>query len=146
MISLPIDRLKTVFLVAGMLPMGILRQNRCRNCWLRRSCLLQPIGSLAVLEDFSAGRWINQAVNGPVVAAILAPIAIAALKILVLIPGQWRWNRPIASMAFITPLTPGQHPGDGVGGYNSKTILKVGPLVVMLTIAVLVLLPIFWPL
>jgi hypothetical protein len=77
----------------------------------------------------------------------LAPIAIAQLKILVLIPGQWhgiayphRW-----------PSYPLGHPVNilvmGVGGYQFKDYLKVGlPLVVMLTIAVLVLLPIFWPL
>jgi di/tricarboxylate transporter len=51
-------------------------------------------------------------------------------------------------MAFITPLS---HPVNvlvmGPGGYNFKDYLKIGiPMTVLLFVAVMIFLPLFWPL
>jgi di/tricarboxylate transporter len=143
---------KTVFLVAGMLPMGIALSKTGAASLIAERLLtaMQPSGSLALLAGlFLLGVLMTQAVNGAAVAAILTPIAIVAAQQSGLDPRSMVMAVAIsASMAFITPLG---HPVNilvmGIGGYQFKDYLKVGlPLVMILFIAILVLLPVIWPL
>jgi len=143
---------KSIFLVAGMLPLGIAMSKTGTAALMAQniSNLLGPAGPFAIL----AGMLIlvtlfTQVMNGAVVAAIIAPIGIVIAQKIGIDP------RPMAmlvalgtSMAFITPLG---HPVNilvmGPAGYRFRHYLKVGaPLTMLLFVVIMLLLPIFWPL
>ena len=143
---------KSIFLVAGMLPLGIAMSKTGAAALMAQniSNLLGPAGPYALL----AGMLIlvilfTQVMNGAVVAAILAPIGIVIAQKTGIDP------RPMAmlvalgtSMAFMTPLG---HPVNilvmGPAGYRFRHYLKVGaPLTVLLFVVIMLLLPIIWPL
>jgi di/tricarboxylate transporter len=142
---------RSIFLVAGMLPLGIAMSKTGAAALLAQniSDLLGPAGPYALLGGlFFLVVLFTQVMNGAVVAAILAPIGIAiALK-------NGFDPRPMAmlvalgtSMAFMTPLG---HPVNilvmGPAGYRFRHYMKVGaPLTILLFLVIMLLLPVFWP-
>ncbi len=141
---------KSVFLVAGMLPMGIALQKTNAAALMADGVvnMLGGFGAIGLLAGlFIVTTLMVQAVNGAVVAAIIAPVAINVAKQAGINPRALVMGVALAtSMAFITPLG---HPVNilvmSPGGYNFRDFIKVGlPLTIILFVVVMIFLPIFW--
>lgn len=143
---------KSVFLIAGMLPLGI-ALDKTGAAALLGQLLLRAIGDhsglflLAVLLGVTIA--FTQVMNGPAVGAILAPIAIQMAYVSGADPRALAMAVALGtSVAFITPLG---HPVNvlvmGTGGYKFRDYAKVGlPLTAILFMVMLIFLPLFWPL
>jgi di/tricarboxylate transporter len=143
---------KSVFLVAGMLPMGIAltKTNAAGLIAAEFQNLLAGYAPLVMLGGMMLFAIVfTQAINGAVAAAVIGPIAIQVAQQTGTNPRSMVMGIALAcSMAFITPL------GHAVnilvmspGGYKFRDYVKVGlPMTVMLFIVVMIVLPIFWPL
>lgn len=141
---------KTVFLVAGILPLGIAltKTNAAGIMANGIVALLGPFGSLALLGGlFLITTLLVQAMNGAAVAAVIGPIAINIAQQSNINPRALTMGVALAtSMAFITPLG---HPVNilvmSPGGYKFRDYVKIGlPLAIILFIVIMVLLPIIW--
>ncbi|MGI8812119.1 MAG: SLC13 family permease [Pyrinomonadaceae bacterium] len=141
---------KSVFLVAGMLPMGIALSKTNAAAMMGGEVveMLGQYGPMFLLGGlFILTVLLTQAVNGAVAAAIIGPVAIRVAQQADINPRSLVMGVALAtSMAFITPLS---HPVNvlvmGPGGYNFKDYLKVGiPLTVLLFVVVMIFLPVFW--
>ena len=92
---------------------------------------------------------LAQAMSGQVAAVVLTPIAVAAAQQVGADPRAMAMSVALGcGMVFVTPMS---HPVNvlvmGPGGYRVRDFVRVGlPLTLILFVAVLVLLPIFWPL
>ena len=99
---------KTVFLVAGILPMGIAltKTNAAAIIAGGITSALGPFGPLALLAGlFLVTIFFVQAINGAAVAAIIGPIAIQVAQQTNVNPRALTMGVALAtSMAFITPL------------------------------------------
>ncbi len=142
----------SVFLVAGMLPMGIaLTKTNAAGLMANEIVfLLGGYGAVALLGGlFLLTALLTQAVNGAVVAAVIAPVAIRVAEQTNINPRSLVMGIALAaSMAFITPLG---HPVNVLvmspGGYNFRDYIKVGlPLAIILFVVVMIFLPLFWTL
>lgn len=141
---------KTVFLVAGMLPMGIALSKTNAAALLADGVIaaLGAFGAIGLLAGiFLITILLVQAVNGAVVAAIIAPVAVSVAQQTNANPRTIAMGVAIASsMAFITPL------GHAVnllvmspGGYSFRDYVRVGlPLTIILFITAMIFLPLFW--
>jgi di/tricarboxylate transporter len=143
---------KAVFLIAGMLPMGIAMQETGAAHWLTDR-------ALAVVGDGSpllivAGLYVITAVGAQVmptsaVAILMAPIALNTAADTGLSPEALLMTVALsASASFMSPVA---HPANvlimGPGGYRFKDYVKVGlPLTLVCLGMVLLVLPIVWPL
>ena len=143
---------KTVFLVAGILPMGIALTKTNAAAIIAGGIIsaLGPLGPLALLAGlFLVTMFFVQAINGAAVAAIIGPIAIQVAQQTDVNPRALTMGVALAtSMAFITPLG---HPVNilvmSPGGYGFRDFVKIGlPLTLILFIVVMIVLPIFWQL
>ncbi len=141
---------KTVFLVAGILPMGIALTKTNAAALLADGIIaaLGPFGSLALLGGLILTTiFLVQAINGAAVAAIIGPIAIQVAQQTNMNPRAVTMGVALAtSMAFITPLG---HPVNilvmSPGGYNFRDFVKIGvPLTIILFLVVMFVLPIVW--
>ena len=143
---------KTIFLVAGMLPMGI-ALTKTNAAGLISEYLLAAFGGYGPMVllggMFAFTMLLTQAINGAAVAAIMGPIAIHLAQDANVNPRSLAMGVALASsMAFITPL------GHAVnvlvmspGGYSFRDFVKVGlPLTAILFVVVMLVLPVFWPL
>jgi di/tricarboxylate transporter len=143
---------RSVFLVAGMLPMGIAltKTNAAGLIAQEINTLLAGYAPIVMLGGMFLFTIIfTQAINGAVAAAIIGPIAIKVAQQTGTNPRSMVMSVALASsMAFITPL------GHAVnvlvmspGGYKFRDFVRVGlPMTVLLFIVVMIFLPIFWPL
>ncbi len=140
----------SIFLVAGMLPMGIAltKTNAAGLMANGVVALLGGYGALALLAGlFILTTLLTQAVNGAVIATVVAPVAIRIAQQTNINPRALVMGVALAtSMAFITPLG---HPVNVLvmspGGYNFRDYMKVGvPLSIILFVVVMIFLPIFW--
>ena len=143
---------KTVFLVAGMLPMGIALTKTNAAALLANGIVssLGEYGAIGLLAGlFIVTTLMVQAVSGAVVAAVIAPVAINVAKQAGINPRALVMSVALAtSMAFITPL------GHAVnilvmspGGYSFRDYAKIGtPLTFILFVVVMIFLPLFWSL
>jgi di/tricarboxylate transporter len=143
---------RSVFLVAGMLPLGLAMTKSGAAAFLADHFMawLGPAGPLAVLAGlFALTTLLTQIMNGSAVAAIVAPIAIRAAGQAGMDPRALAMGVALAtSMAFLTPLG---HPVNvlvmGPGGYRFRDYLRVGwPMTLLLFGVAMALLPVFWPL
>lgn len=141
---------KSVFLVAGMLPMGIALAKTDAAGLIAQEIItlfgnFGAPGLLAAL--FIVTTLMTQAINGAVVAAIIGPVAIRVAQQADFNPRAMAMGVALAtSMAFITPLG---HPVNVLvmspGGYNFRDYVKIGlPLAIILFIVAMVFLPLFW--
>ncbi|HSB12015.1 MAG TPA: SLC13 family permease [Blastocatellia bacterium] len=143
---------RSVFLVAGMLPMGIAmtKVGAAELLAGRLISLVGPGGPLLLLAGlFLLATLLTQAMNGAAVAAVVVPIAIQAADRIGMNPRSLAMGVALAtSMAFLTPLG---HPVNilvmAPGGYSFRDYLKVGlPLTLLVFVMVMFLLPTIWPL
>lgn len=143
---------KSVFLVAGMLPMGLALTNTGLADLAAENLvqIIAPYGSLAlVVALFIMTTLLVQVISGPAVAAIVVPLAIESAQRVGLNPQHMALAVALAtSMAFLTPLG---HPVNvlimGPGGYRFSDYFKVGlPLTILVSVVILVTLTIIYPL
>lgn len=141
---------KTVFLVAGILPMGIALTKTNAAALLADGIIsaLGQLGPLALLAGLLLTTiFLVQAINGAAVAAIIGPIAIQVAQQVGVNPRALTMGVALAaSMAFITPLG---HPVNVLvmspGGYNFRDFMKIGvPLTIILFLLVMIVLPVVW--
>ncbi len=143
---------RLVFLVAGMLPLGIAMVKTgaaaVMSHWL--VALLGPLGPVALLAGLMVLTIsLSQAMKGAAVATVMIPIAVQSAQQMGVDPRALAMGVTLAtSMAFVTPLG---HPVNilvmGEGGYEFRDFFKVGlPLTLLLLVVVMLLLPVFWPL
>lgn len=143
---------RSVFLVAGVLPMGVAMTKTGAAAMLANwvfGLLGASSGVALVAGMFILATLLSQAMAGVAVGAILAPIAIHAAAQAGYDPRSLAMAVALGtSMAFLTPLG---HPVNilvmAPGGYRFGDYIKVGlPLSILLLILVVLLLPVIWPL
>jgi di/tricarboxylate transporter len=143
---------KSIFLIAGMLPLGIALTKTGVATTLGASMvdLLGGLGPVAMLAGLViVTMLLSQAVHGAVVAAIITPIAIQIALDLGINPRALCMGVALAtSLAFLTPLG---HPVNilimGPGGYHFRDYFRVGaPLTAILLVLIIFLLPLVWKL
>jgi di/tricarboxylate transporter len=143
---------KSVFLVAGILPLGT-AMAKTGAATLLSDALMSTLGhsGMLILLAGLVGLTIlfTQVMNGAAVAAIMAPIGIQIAQTVGADPRALAMAVALAtSVAFITPLG---HPVNvlvmGPGGYKFRDFAKVGLLLTLITfVVILIFLPIAWPL
>lgn len=143
---------RSVFLVAGMLPLGLALTKSGAAALLAAALVktLIPLGPMALVAGlFVLTTLLTQTMSGAAVAGVIAPIAIQTALQAHLDPRALAMAVALAtSMAFITPLG---HPVNilvmGPGGYRFRDYLRVGlPLTLLLFGVIMLCLPVFWPL
>jgi di/tricarboxylate transporter len=142
---------KSIFMVAGMLPLGIAlaktgAASDLVNQIVRLSGAINPMALLAGILIMAS--LLTQFINNAAVAAIMTPIVIELAQRMGLNPRAMVMGLAMAiSMTFLTPFA---HPVNvlvmGPGGYRFRDYLRVGlPLTVLLVAVLLGLLPVIWP-
>jgi di/tricarboxylate transporter len=143
---------KAVFLIAGMLPLGIAMQNSGAAEFLAEGMVMMVggFGPLAVMAGlFILTALAAQVMPTPAVAVLLAPIAFNTAGDLGISPHALLMTVAMsASASFLSPVA---HPANvltmGPGGYRFADYIKVGiPLTLVVLVVVLLVLPLFWPL
>ena len=142
---------KAVFLIAGMLPLGIAMEQTGAANFLAEQVvnLVGPLGPRAVLAGlFILAALASQVMPNPAVAVLLAPIAFNTANDIGISPYPLMMAVAIsASAAFLSPVG---HSANvlvmGPGGYKFADYTKVGiPLTLVVLVVVLIAVPIFWP-
>jgi di/tricarboxylate transporter len=142
---------RSVFLVAGMLPVGIALANTGAAKLLGDTItqLTVGLGPMAVVAGlFIITTILNQFIpGGSAVPAVLAPIAIEAARNVGADPRAFALVVAIATGTSM--LTPFAHPVNvlvmGPGGYHFRDFLRLGlPVVMIVFIVVMIALPLFW--
>ena len=143
--------LKAIFLIAGMLPLGIaLERTGAAN--LVAEGMVAAFGSLGPLA-ITAGLFIlaalaSQVMPNPAVVVLLAPVALNTARDMGTSPYPLMMALAIsASAAFLSPVG---HAANvlvmGPGGYRFSDYTRVGlPLTLVVLVITLLLLPFFWP-
>ncbi len=143
---------RSVFLIAGMIPLGIAMENSGAANFLAQGVvnIVGQSGATAIMAGlFLLTALASQVMPNPVVTVLMAPIAINTAVSLNLSPQALMMVVAIsASASFLSPVG---HPANvlimGPGGYRFKDYMRVGiPLTVVLLILTLIVLPVFWPL
>ncbi len=140
-----------VFLIAGMLPLGIAMQESGAAAWLAGGmmALIGGYGELAIMAGlFTAAALASQVMPNPAVAVLLAPIAISAAGAPDV--GLQRLMMTIAVASSASFFSPVGHPANvlvmGPGGYRFKDFVRAGlPLAIVVMIVALAVIPIFVP-
>ncbi len=142
---------RSIFLIAGMLPLGIAMQHTGAATLLAQNMLdlLGPGGPWVVI----AGLYIITTLGAlimPTVALVLimAPIALTLSSTLGVSAQTVMMVVAIAATSLASPVS---HPANtlvmGPGGYRFIDYLKLGiPLTLVVSLVTVFLLPIFWPL
>lgn len=142
---------KAIFLIAGMLPLGVAMQETGAAQFLAD-------GMIAVIGG--AGPWVvmagffllaalaSQVMPNPAVAVLLAPIALSTSSDLLISPYPLMMTVAVsASAAFLSPVG---HAANvlvmGPGGYRFSDYIKVGlPLTIVTMLVVLLVMPFIFP-
>lgn len=143
---------RSVFLIAGMLPLGLAMENTGTARFLaeRLVGLVGNLGPLAVLAGiYILASLITEPMSNAAAAVLIVPIGIDVALGLGADPRPFVLAVVIgASTSFLTPV--GHQSNILVmepGGYRFTDYTKVGaPLNLVLLIAILIFLPLFWPL
>jgi di/tricarboxylate transporter len=142
---------KAVFLIAGMLPLGIAMEQTGAAQFLAEGMvsIVGGYGPLAVMAGlFLLAAIASQVMPNPAIAVLLAPIAFNTAIDLGISPYPFMMAVAIsASAAFLSPVG---HSSNilvmGPGGYRFSDYTKVGvPLTLVVLIVALLVVPIFWP-
>jgi di/tricarboxylate transporter len=142
---------KAIFLIAGMLPLGIAMERTGAASFLAEGmvALVGGWGPLAVMAGlFLLAALASQVMPNPAVAVLLAPIALNTANDLGVSPYPLMMTVAVAaSAAFLSPVG---HSANvlimGPGGYRFVDYTKVGiPLTLVVLVVMLLVLPIFWP-
>lgn len=143
---------RVIFLIAGMLPAGIALTRSGAAEWLGQLLVtsLAQWGALVLTGGMLLSAiLLSQVMSGQVTAVILTPIAVAAARQVGAEPRAFAMA--VAMGCGMVFATPSAHPVNvfvmGPGGYRARDFLRVGlPLTLVLSLTVLIVLPIFWPL
>jgi di/tricarboxylate transporter len=144
-------QLKAVFLIAGMLPLGIaLQQTGAATLIAQQMVLLVGgLGPLAVMAGlFILAALSSQVMPNPAVAVLLSPIALTIAADMGVSPYPLMMTVAVsASAAFLSPVG---HPANilvmGPGGYRFSDYTRVGlPLTLVVLVVSMFIVPIFWP-
>jgi di/tricarboxylate transporter len=132
---------KTIFLIAGMLPLSIALERTGTAAQLAEGLFqftggLSPVVTAGVLLPIAIG--LSLLLSGQAAAVIVAPIAIAAAAPIGADPRALAMTVAIGcSLAFISPLG---HPANllvmGPGGYTFRDYFRLGIPLTLLTIAI----------
>jgi di/tricarboxylate transporter len=142
---------KAIFLIAGMLPLGIAMESTGAAKFLAEAVVTHvgDFGPLAVMGGlFILAAMATQVMPNPAVVVLLAPIALNTAIDLGISPYPLLMTVAIsASAAFLSPIG---HPSNilimGPGGYRFSDYFKVGlPLTLVVFVVVLLLMPVVWP-
>ncbi len=142
---------KAVFLIAGMLSLGIAMEQTGAARFLAEGMvgLVGGLGPLAVTAGlFLLAALASQVMPNPAVAVLLAPIALNTASDLGISPYPLMMTVAVsASAAFLSPVG---HSANilvmGPGGYRFIDYIKVGvPLTLVVLVVVLLVMPVFWP-
>jgi di/tricarboxylate transporter len=142
---------KAIFLIAGMLPLGIAMQDTGAATYLSTQvlALLGDSGPWPVIMGLyvltAMGTMIIPAV---VLVVLMSPIVLTTMAGIGIQPQTAMMAIAMAAASFTSPIS---HPANilvmGPGGYRFVDYLKVGvPLTLVLFLAAMLLLPVFWPL
>jgi di/tricarboxylate transporter len=142
---------KAVFLIAGMLPLGIALEETGAAAFLAETMLeaIGGYGPFVVLAGiFALTALLAQFMPNPVVAVLLGPIALNTAAGFGISP--YAFVMAVALAASASFLTPIAHPANilvmGPGGYRFTDYIKAGlPMLFLLLITAVVVLPILWP-
>ncbi|MFO7874508.1 MAG: SLC13 family permease [Bacteroidales bacterium] len=143
---------RSVFLIAGMLPLGAAMQQTGAASLLGGSVVnaLGPLGPWGIITGLYLVTTIAaMAIPPPALVVIMSPIALEAAANFDISPHSIMMAVAMAAAAcFMSPVS---HPANllvmGPGGYRFGDYIKLGlPLALVVMIIVLLLLPIFWPL
>lgn len=142
---------KAVFLIAGMLSLGIAMEQTGTARLLAEGLVtvLGGLGPLAVAAGlFFLGTAATQVMPSAAVAVLLIPMALNAAGDLGVSPYPLAISVAVAASAsFLSPVA---HPANvfimGPGGYRFADYIRVGlPLTLVVLFVMLLTLPIFWP-
>ncbi len=140
-----------VFLIAGMLPLGIALQNTGTAEFLGAQIFAQADGWSTVqvlLALFLASNLLAQVLSPPVVAVIMSSLVLNNAASFHASPQALLITIALASaMPFLSPIS---HPANllvmGPGGYRFADYTKVGFLLTIFVMLIAVVaIPIFWP-
>jgi di/tricarboxylate transporter len=142
---------KAIFLIAGMLPLGIALDQSGAAQLIGDSVvsLLGPAGPIVVSGGlFLLASLGSQFMPNPAVAVLLAPIALSTAADMGISPYPLMMVVAVSSSAAF--LSPVGHPANllvmGPGGYRFSDYIKVGlPLTLFVMVVVLLVLPMIWP-
>lgn len=143
---------KAVFLIAGMLPLGIALDKSGAAHLLAEAVIgvLGPFGPYAVLFGLMVITFIGTSIIPTAALVVLmVPIALKASAGLGISPHALMMGIAMAaSSSFTSPIS---HPANvlvmGPGGYRFIDYLKVGiPLTLLILLVLMLFIPLFWPL
>ena len=141
---------RAVFLIAGMLPLGIAMQQTGTAAFIAEQVvsLVGESGIAAVVTAlFSLTAATSQIMPNAAVTVLMTPIALnTAVDLGINVQSLAMVIAISASASFLSPVA---HPANslvmGPGGYKFSDYLKVGlPLTAVVLIVTLIFLPIFW--
>ena len=143
---------RAIFLIAGMLPLGTAMQDTGAATYLADQVmvLLGDAGPWPVIMGlYILTAMATMIIPTAALVVLMSPIVLSAMSDMGLAPQTAMMAVAMAASASFT--SPISHPANilvmGPGGYRFIDYLKVGvPLTIVVFIAVMVLLPILWPL
>jgi di/tricarboxylate transporter len=142
---------KAIFLIAGMLPLGIAMERTGAAAYLAQGmlALIGDLGPVVVMGGlFVLASLASQVMPNPAVAVLLAPIAYNAAIDMGVSPYPLMMAVAIsASAAFLSPVG---HAANvlvmGPGGYRFSDYTKVGlPLTLVVLLVSMLVVPLVWP-
>lgn len=143
---------RAVFLIAGMLPLGIAMETSGAANLITESVISRVgvFGIIAVMAGiFLLTNLTSQVMPNAVVTVLMVPIAYNTAIDMEVSP--YTFGMLVAIAASASFMSPVGHPANvlvmGPGGYRFSDFIKVGlPLTLIVLIVTLLVLPIFWPL
>jgi Trk K+ transport system NAD-binding subunit len=143
---------RAVFLIAGMLPLGIAMQETGAAEFLadKMMGLLGDLGPWPVIMGLYATTALaTMIIPTAALVVLMSPIVLSACAEMGIQPHTAMMAVAMAASASFT--SPISHPANilvmGPGGYRFSDYIKLGaPLTLLIFAAVMILLPIFWPL
>ena len=143
---------RAIFLIAGMLPLGIAMQDTGAAEYLagQMMMLLGDAGPWPVITGlYLLTAMATMIIPTAALVVLMSPIVLSAMAEFGLAPETAMMAVAMAASASFT--SPISHPANilvmGPGGYRFVDYLKVGvPLTLVVFVAVMLLLPVFWPL
>jgi di/tricarboxylate transporter len=142
---------QAVFLIAGMLPLGIAMERTGAAAFLAEGVVsfVGPMGPLAVMAGiYLMTSLATQVVPTAALVVLMAPIAYTSAIDIGVSPLPFLMTLAIAASASLS--SPVSHPANtlvmGPGGYRFVDYLKIGvPLTLIVFAITMVMVPILWP-
>ena len=143
---------RAIFLIAGMLPLGTAMQSSGAATYIADQVMafLGDAGPWPVIMGlYIVTAMATMIIPTAALVVLMSPIVLSAMSDMGYAPETAMMAIAMAASASFT--SPISHPANilvmGPGGYRFVDYLKVGvPLTIIVFIAVMILLPVFWPL